>query len=189
MSGPGRPDSRWQAGADNAGEGGSNGGSNFFIARYTDAGGFIAYALSINRATGATVIGGALSAASLSVAGTLTSSGGGIGYATGAGGAVTQATSKSTGVTLNKPCGKITMSAAALAAGAAVEFTVTNSSVAASDTVSLSLVGGAASAIAYRCWISAVGAGTFNICVENRSGGSLSEGLALSFAVVKAVAA
>jgi hypothetical protein len=187
MSGAERPVFRWQAGADNAGEGGSNGGTNFFIARFSDAGGFIAYALSINRATGATVIGGTLSAASLAVSGTLTSSGGGIGYATGAGGAVIQATSKSTGVTLNKPCGKITMSAAALVAAAVVEFTVTNSSVAATDTISLNLASGAATARAYRYWVSGVVAGSFKICVENRSAGSLSEAPTLTFAVVKAV--
>ena len=44
------------------------------------------------------------------------SAGKAIGYVSG--GAVTQATSKSTGVTLNKPCGAITTHNAALADGA-----------------------------------------------------------------------
>ena len=56
-----------------------------------------------------------------------------IGYPRG--GAVTQATSKSTGVTLNKPCGAITMHNASLAGDAEVSFTVTNSEVAATDVV------------------------------------------------------
>lgn len=43
---------------------------------------------------------------------------GGIGYQTGSGGTVTQATSKSTAVTLNKLSGRITLNAEALAAGA-----------------------------------------------------------------------
>ncbi|NBS24587.1 MAG: hypothetical protein EBS78_11605 [Altererythrobacter sp.] len=43
-----------------------------------------------------------------------TSTSGGIGYGTGAGGTVTQATSKSTGVTLDKVCGEITMNNATL---------------------------------------------------------------------------
>jgi hypothetical protein len=43
---------------------------------------------------------------------------GGLGYSTGAGGAITQGTSKSTAVTLHKVCGSITMHNAALAAGA-----------------------------------------------------------------------
>lgn len=42
---------------------------------------------------------------------------GGIGYQAGSGGAVMQATSKGTSVTLNKPSGQITMNNAALAAG------------------------------------------------------------------------
>jgi hypothetical protein len=54
---------------------------------------------------------------------------------TGTGGTVTQATNRSTGVTLNKISGEITMNAASLAAGANVSFTVTNSSVAATDII------------------------------------------------------
>jgi hypothetical protein len=48
----------------------------------------------------------------------------GIGYATGAGGTVTQATSKSTAVTLNTVTGAITMNNAALAAATIVSFTL-----------------------------------------------------------------
>lgn len=48
-----------------------------------------------------------------------------IGYSSAAQGTVTQATSKSTGVTLNKSMGKITMNAASLGAGASVTFTLT----------------------------------------------------------------
>ena len=43
------------------------------------------------------------------------------------GGTVTQATGKSTGVTLNAASGQITMDDAALAAAAEISFTVTNS--------------------------------------------------------------
>jgi hypothetical protein len=110
-------------------------------------------------------------------------------YSTGAGGTIIQATSKSTGVTLNKLCGQVTMSAAALAAAAIVEFTVTNSQVAATDTINLNLASGAATSTAYRYWVSGVAAGSFKVSVENRSGGSLSEALVLNFAVVKAVSA
>ena len=61
----------------------------------------------------------------------------GIGYGLGAGGTVTQATSKSTAVTLNKPCGQITMNAASLAPGAAVQFNVLNSLMSRYDNVGL----------------------------------------------------
>jgi len=130
---------------------------------------------------------GALTPTSIASTGAITSSGGGVGYATGAGGAVTQATSKSTGVTLNKLTGQVTMNAAALAAAAVVEFTVTNSQVAATDTINLNLASGASTSTAYRYWISGIAAGSFKTSVENRSAGSLSEALVLNFAVVKAV--
>jgi hypothetical protein len=71
----------------------------------------------------------------VTMTGAILSSGGGIGYTTGAGGAVTQLTNKSTGVTLNKLSGTITMNGAALAAAAIVTFTVTDSFVAATDVI------------------------------------------------------
>ena len=57
----------------------------------------------------------------------LTSGTGALGYGAGAGGTVTQLTSKSTAVTLNKPSGAIYTHNAALAAGASVEFVLNNS--------------------------------------------------------------
>jgi hypothetical protein len=67
-------------------------------------------------------------------AGAVVSTGaGGVGYATGAGGTVTQATTKSTGVTLNKITGQITMNNASLAAGTLVSFTLTDSTIAATN--------------------------------------------------------
>jgi len=67
-----------------------------------------------NKTLTAPVIGAA-TGTSLAVTGAITSAGtAGIGYATGAGGTVTQATNKSTGVTLSKTCGVITMNAAQL---------------------------------------------------------------------------
>lgn len=44
---------RWQIGADNGGESGSNAGSNFAIVSYADSGAPLATAMSITRATGA----------------------------------------------------------------------------------------------------------------------------------------
>lgn len=116
------------------------------------------------------------------------SSSAGVGYATGAGSTVTQATSKSTGVTLNTVCGQITMNNAALAAAAEVTFTVTDSAVAAADVIIVNH-SSAGTAGAYLVGISAVAAGSFSITVTNASAGSLSEAIVLSFAVIKAVAA
>lgn len=112
----------------------------------------------------------------------------GIGYAAGAGGAITQNTNKSTGVTLNKICGQITTNNAALAAGAEATFTVTNSTVAATDVPVVAHASGGTSG-AYAVVVSRVQAGSFNITITNLSAGSLSEALVINFAVIKAVAA
>ena len=132
---------------------------------------------------------GAITPASVAASGAVTSSAatGGVGYATGAGGTVTQATSKSTGVTLNKVSGQVTTNNASLAAAAMVSFTVTNSTVAATDTINLNLTSGNATAGTYRYWIEGIAAGSFKIVIENRSGGALGEALVFTFAVVKAV--
>jgi hypothetical protein len=118
-----------------------------------------------------------------------TSATAGVGYGTGAGGAVTQATSKSTGVTLDKVCGEITMNNATLNRETAVSFTLTNSAIAATDVVVVNIKS-AATANAYNVAVTAVAAGSCRIQVHNLLGGSdLSEALVLSFAVIKAVAA
>ncbi len=109
----------------------------------------------------------------------------GFGYATGQGGTVTQATSKSTGVTLNKTCGQITMNNAALAAATTVAFTLTNSLIAATDVVLVNIASAATSG-AYTVTVTAVAAGSCRIEVRNNSGGSLSEALVLNFAIFKA---
>lgn len=121
--------------------------------------------------------------------GLITSSGAtsGIGYATGAGGTVTQLTNKSTGVTLSKVCGQITMNNAALAAGAIVSFVLTNTAIAATDVVELQHqatgTGGAYGLNAQ----SAAGSATIN--VRNNTAGSLSEAIVISFVVIKGVTA
>lgn len=97
---------------------------------------------------------------------------------------VTQATSKSTGVTCAGVSGVITMNAAALAAAAEVGFTVTDTAVAATDAVALSIKSGA-TADSYQVAVDAVAAGSFRITMSNVSAGSLSEAVVLNFKVVK----
>lgn len=110
------------------------------------------------------------------------------GYGAGAGGTVTQLTSKATGVTLNKPTGQITTNAAALAASTTVSFTLTNSAIAADDVVHVQRKSGG-TAGAYQVWCDSTAAGSCVICVRNTAGGSLSEAVVLQFAVIKAVTA
>ena len=110
-----------------------------------------------------------------------------VGYSTGTGGTVTQATDKSTGVTLNKRCGQITMNAASLAAAAEVSFTLTNSVIAATDVIMVSIASGA-TAGAYSVQCDATAAGSCRISVGNRNTGSLGEAIVLNFVVIKSVA-
>lgn len=112
----------------------------------------------------------------------------GIGYSTGAGGAVTQATNKSTAVTLNNVTGTITMNGAALNAGISVAFTLNNITIAATDTVIVNIKSGA-TANSYTVSVDAVAAGSCSISLRNYTGGNLSEAVVLSFTVIKGVAA
>ncbi len=109
------------------------------------------------------------------------------GYVTGDGGAVTQSTSKSTGVTLSKKCGQITLNGAALAADTTVSFTLTNTTVAATDIIVLNHVSGG-TAGSYLLNAQAA-AGSASINVRNITSGSLSEAIVIGFSVVKAVIA
>ena len=131
---------------------------------------------------------GAATGTSLAVTGAITSSGGGIGYATGAGGTVTQVTSKSTGVTLSKFSGDITMASAALAADTAVSFTLTNTQIAAGDNLLLNHVSGGTIG-AYALNASGTAAGSRVITVRNLTAGSLTEAPVIRFTVLKGVTA
>lgn len=113
----------------------------------------------------------------------------GVGYGTGAGGSVTQATSKATAVTLNKVTGAITLNNAALAAGASVTFTVNNTAVLTGD-VPLALHASAGTAGSYRIDPSNVVTGTsFDLTVTNITGGSLSEAIVINFALLRGASA
>lgn len=112
---------------------------------------------------------------------------GGVGYGTGAGGAVTQTGGKNASVTLAKPCGAITTDSTALASGATVSFLVNCSPVASTDTINLNIAAGFAAAACYNAWVDGISPGIFRITIKNISAGSLSEALVLNFAVIKAV--
>jgi hypothetical protein len=110
-------------------------------------------------------------------------SGGELGYTAEASGTVTQLTDKSTGVTLNKSAGQITLNNAALANITNVSFTLTNSTISAKDVIILSVSSGA-TAGAYNCWISSKTTGSCVITIRNLSGGSLGEAFVINFAVI-----
>lgn len=103
-----------------------------------------------------------------------------LGYSAGQGGAVTQITSRTTGVTLNTLSGAITLVSAAGSATAA-SFTVTNASVAATDTVVISQKSGADK---YIVAVTAVADGSF-VVTSYTTGGTTTEQPVFNFAVVK----
>lgn len=105
------------------------------------------------------------------------------GYITGEGGTVTQATSKSTGVTLSKKVGQITLNAAALAASTTVSFVLTNTTIGANDLLVLNHVSGGTFG-SYTLNARAA-SGSATIDVRNVSAGSLSEAIVIAFAVIK----
>ncbi len=111
---------------------------------------------------------------------------GGVGYGTGAGGAVTQATNKATGVTLDKVCGAITMNNASLNAATAVSFVLTNSNIGTFDVVH-AVHGSAGTAGAYRVAVKSGSAGTCTIEVTNTTAGALGEAIVINFVVLKGV--
>ena len=107
---------------------------------------------------------------------------GAFGYLNGTG-AITQATNKSTGVTLDSPSGQITLNGDALAADTTVSFTLTNSSITANDVLILNHLS-AGTAGSYLLNAQAA-AGSASINVRNITAGSLSEAIVICFAVIK----
>jgi hypothetical protein len=124
----------------------------------------------------------------ITATGAVTSSGtAGVGYSTGAGGAATaQATSRTTGVTLNKICGSITLFSTTTTAGQVTTFTFTNSTIAATDVVHASVK--TATGV-YFVSVTATAAGSCNISVYSPAAVAVAEAPVLNFAVIKAVAA
>ena len=106
-----------------------------------------------------------------------------IGYAAGAQGTVTQGTSKSTGVTLNKSAGRITMNGALLAANTAVSFTLTNSLISSNDAIIVNVSGGGTAA-AYTTYISSMTDGSAVVTLRNLTSGDLSEAVILNYAII-----
>lgn len=100
------------------------------------------------------------------------------------GGTVTQATSKSTGVTLDRTCGQITLNNASLAATTSVSFTLTNAEILANDVIVVNIASGA-TANSYSVLVDAVAAGSCRIQVRNVTGGALAEAVVLNFGVIR----
>lgn len=109
---------------------------------------------------------------------------GALGYGTGAGGQVTQLTSRSTAVTLNKPSGTIYTHNESLANGASVNFVVYNNLVTIADLVYV--YGGAYSNdIQITADNTTDENGKFNIRITNNSGYTVPYSLPINFVIIK----
>ena len=110
-----------------------------------------------------------------------------LGYATGAGGTVTQITSRSTTVILNTVTGQITTTGDSLAAVTIVTFEVTNSTVALGDTVVISKVSGDVDTSA---WVDVIAAGSFDVTLRNNHASAAdTTAFVFNFAVIKGATA
>jgi hypothetical protein len=117
------------------------------------------------------------------------SSSGGVGYATGAGGTVIQGSGagKATAVTLNTITGQITMDSAQLSGDSTVTFTLTNSSIANTDVMIINQVGGGN--VGLYSFNAVCNSGTANIAVHNMTNTNRSDAIVLRYAVIKGATA
>lgn len=121
------------------------------------------------------------------VTGNLLVGSGVIGYGAGSGGTVTQPTSKSTGVGLNKPCGMITTHAESLAAGAVANFVLNNAFIASTDMVVVCIGFNGGAGPNYRVSTTTGLEGQAVIGLHNASGAARAEAIEIHFAVIKKV--
>jgi hypothetical protein len=118
-----------------------------------------------------------------------------IGYPTGTGGTVTQGTSRTTGVTLNKITGEIVLFAASISGHEADEFTLTNSTIAANDIIVASIKSGCAAGTRkyYQVSVVETTAGSCVISVGNLDNSTVpaagTESPVIQFAVIKGAVA
>jgi hypothetical protein len=102
------------------------------------------------------------------------------------GGTVTQTTSASTPVTINKYAGQITTVALTTAAGAEEEFTVNNDKVKATDVVVVSTTYGGAGTPAVS--VKGVANGSFKVVITNlHASTALNAAMTINFAIIRAV--
>jgi hypothetical protein len=105
------------------------------------------------------------------------------GYQAGSGGNVTQLTNKSTGVTLNTGCGRITTHNESLNPNSAATFTLTNSFITSGDVIVINHISGGT--IGAYTFSPSAGTGSATITIRNVSGGAEGSALVLKFVIIK----
>lgn len=110
----------------------------------------------------------------------------GLGYAAGSGGVVTQLTSRTTAVTINKYAGAITVFAGTGTTTGNTTFTVNNSLIAATDNVIISIKSGTANL--YNMTVTSIAAGSFKISLQPYSG-TAADSPVIAFTILKSAIA
>lgn len=105
----------------------------------------------------------------------------GLGY--NYGGAVTQATSRNTGVTLDTPSGTITLFSRAITAGTLNKFTLTNSCIAATDVVMVGVQEPGSGT--FSAFVNRTAAGACDIVVQNLTTVAAAQAVLINFAIIK----
>jgi hypothetical protein len=100
------------------------------------------------------------------------------------GGAVSQATSKTSGVVVNAPTGEITMNSASLADATNARFTVTNSSTISPGNIIVNHVSGGTAGAYQVTACNFVNGVSFDIVLRNVSGGALGESPVIQFTII-----
>lgn len=116
------------------------------------------------------------------------STGGKSGYDTGSGGSVTQLTSKTTAVTLNKVSGRIILAASTILANSWVTFNFNNSYITESDVILWTIcpsAGGSVGPQNYRV-SSGNGNAICSVKIENLTSADLTQAFAIQFVILKA---
>lgn len=158
---------------------------NTLVAGTLDATGNLA--VNTNKFTANATTGAVAAAGDIAGAGAILSSSaaGGVGYAPGSGGTQTQGSGsgKATTVVLNKPTGAILMNGASLAASTTVSFTLTNSTIAATDVLVLNhITTGTFGGYTLNAICSS---GSAQINVHNVLGGPLAEAIVIQFSLIR----
>lgn len=108
-----------------------------------------------------------------------------MGYDTGAGGEVTQTTSKDTIVTLNALSGRIILHNQSLPANSVTGFGFFNDKLGENDTFVAHISGGVGSAFYYLLSYGPSQNGAISIVLRNMTGGALAEAVEINFSIVK----
>lgn len=110
------------------------------------------------------------------------------GYGVGAGGTVTQLTSRTTAVTINKSSGQITTFNSSMTSGQITSFTVNNSVVGQWDTIQINCTNDATTNPVLQPYAAVVSAGSFILVYANNSSASASTAFVFNFTVTHGIA-